>query len=286
VRQTAGQLLYATAQSAEHRALHGQVPLIRTIPYRRERTKPPILFVNLFNSAQRDDQMALSERAQSTTSRLVLIADRDPDTRSLFADYLRRAGWETEQAEDGRDALAKAIGRHPAVVVTETRLAFINGYELCRLLRGDTDTATTPIIVVTGDGYPGHSSHAQQAGAQVVLSKPCLPERLESEIRKVVGVGATAQGRTVDGRDLPADSRSTAAPRRSLVRSHYRHETNAPPLTPPELLCPTCDRPLSYIRSHIGGVSEHHPEQWDYFLCPSSCGTFQYRHRTRRLRLV
>jgi hypothetical protein len=71
--------------------------------------------------------------------------------------------------------------------------------------------------------------------------------------------------------------------RRSLVRAHQRHETSTPPLTPPELLCPNCDRPLSYDRSHIGGVSERHQEQWDYFEC-GACGTFQYRQRTRKLR--
>ena len=72
----------------------------------------------------------------------------------------------------------------------------------------------------------------------------------------------------------------------TLVRAHARFETTAPPLTPPELRCPMCDRPLTYTRSHVGGVSDRHPEQWDYFTCSSSCGTFQYRHRTRKLRHV
>jgi predicted RNA-binding Zn-ribbon protein involved in translation (DUF1610 family) len=40
-----------------------------------------------------------------------------------------------------------------------------------------------------------------------------------------------------------------------------------------------------YEQSHIGGVSAKHPEQWDDFICPT-CGTFEYRHRTRKLRRV
>lgn len=43
--------------------------------------------------------------------------------------------------------------------------------------------------------------------------------------------------------------------------------------------------PLQYERSHIGGVSHVHAEQWDDYEC-AACGTFQYRQRTRKLRRV
>ena len=52
------------------------------------------------------------------------------------------------------------------------------------------------------------------------------------------------------------------------------------------LVCPNCDRPLQYVRSHVGGVSARLSEQWDYYTCHGACGTFQYRQRTRRLRRV
>ena len=240
--------------------------------------------------------MPLRERADPAIPPLVLIVDSDARTRSVYVEHLRRAGWNTEQAEDGPDALAKAIGHPPAVVVTDTRLAFIDGYELCRLLRRDTDTAAVPIIVLAAANDPEHVMQARQAGAEAVLVKPCGPESLESEINRVVGNGAGGPGDdgapghqspTRGRRDRPFEpaAPSAAGPpvRRSLVRMHYRHETKAPALTPPDILCPSCSRPLSYERSHIGGVSEHHSEQWDDFMC-SVCGPFQYRHRTRKLR--
>jgi hypothetical protein len=71
-----------------------------------------------------------------------------------------------------------------------------------------------------------------------------------------------------------------------LSRTHHRHDTTAPPLTPPVLVCPSCDQPLMYQRSHVGGVSARHQEQWDYYECVAGCGSFQYRQRTRRLRRV
>ena len=77
--------------------------------------------------------------------------------------------------------------------------------------------------------------------------------------------------------------RSATQRRKFLARSHNRHETTSPTTAAPELICPGCDQPLLYRRSHIGGVSERHPEQWDDFVC-ASCGAFHYRHRTRKLR--
>jgi len=57
--------------------------------------------------------------------------------------------------------------------------------------------------------------------------------------------------------------------------------TSTPETAPPGLLCPTCDRPLVYRRTVIGGVKPL--ERWDYFEC-GTCGAFVYRDRTRKLR--
>jgi predicted RNA-binding Zn-ribbon protein involved in translation (DUF1610 family) len=57
--------------------------------------------------------------------------------------------------------------------------------------------------------------------------------------------------------------------------------TSKPATPPPELLCPTCDRPLVYRETVISGVQPI--ERWDYFACPA-CGGFVYRDRTRKLR--
>jgi hypothetical protein len=51
-------------------------------------------------------------------------------------------------------------------------------------------------------------------------------------------------------------------------------------------VCPECNKPLKYVRSHIGGVTAQNSEQWDYFGCTGGCGTFQFRERTRKLRRV
>jgi len=233
--------------------------------------------------------------ARPETSALALLVDRDDDTRTMYAEVLRLGTWTIEEASDGREALAKAIARRPDIVITETRLPGINGYELCGLLRRDAITREIPIVVVTADAYPADLQHARDAGADTVLVKPCLPEQLAAEVARVLQTarGLQARGAAVyeraaaqisRARTLVGQARETK--RLVLSRAHQRHDTTTPPVTPPILVCPQCDQPLTYKRSHVGGVSARHAEQWDYFECPTGCGSFQYRQRTRKLRKV
>ena len=225
---------------------------------------------------------------------LALLVDRDPDSRQMYAEFLRRAAYEVEQAEDGREALAKAISQRPHVIITETQLPGIDGYHLCELLRADAATHSTPIIIVTGDAYPPDLLRAERSGADVVLTKPCLPERLMEEIRGCLDTSSALRKRAVALCSVVDERLAHAARqveksrnnrrRTPLSKTFNRHTTVTPALPPPTLTCPTCDTPLLYQNSHIGGVSEHHREQWDYFECPASCGRFQYRQRTRKLR--
>jgi DNA-binding response OmpR family regulator len=230
--------------------------------------------------------------SQITDPIVALLVDRDDDTRSMYAEYLRLAHYDIEEAADGREALAKAFARRPGVIVTETRLPGIDGFDLCRLLRSDAATSRTPILVVTADAYAREVERARAAGANEVLIKPCLPELLLANIRQVVRASAELRERSRLAVGKADEQLSRAVhlldeaghSRPTLVRAHNRRQTTTPPLAPPTLKCPSCDAMLAYDHSHIGGVSERNMEQWDYFVCPRGCGTFQYRQRTRRLR--
>ena len=57
--------------------------------------------------------------------------------------------------------------------------------------------------------------------------------------------------------------------------------TSYPDTLAPQLLCPECERPLVYRQTMFNGTKPI--ERWDYLEC-RTCGTFQYRHRTRKLR--
>ena len=215
----------------------------------------------------------------------VLLVDPIADTRRMYVHALKFAGFEIEEAVDGRDALAKALSSHHDVILTETRLPGIDGYELCRLLRRDPETRSVPILVVTADTYPPDLARAQRAGATIVLMKPCLPDALLVAIRQAMDA-VDPDLSTHAAADAPAMPTPEAVRRLSKSRAFQRGETIAPPRLPPHLVCPACDRILVYERSYVGGVSARHSEQWDLFVCQAGCGTFQYRQRTRLLRRV
>lgn len=227
---------------------------------------------------------------------LALIADHDADHRGEYADLLRRQGWKVSDAEDGRDALAKALLRRPDLILTDTRLPGISGYDLCRLLREDETTRDVPIVFVTSGLQDDEVTRARIVGADAVLERAGLTGRLAEEIERILArsvelrTGATPVRARIDrelaDRTEAADTSLTTSKRVMLNRVHHRHQTTAPPAPAPALTCPLCDRPLTYVRSHIGGVSVRYQEQWDYYECSGGCGSFQYRQRTRKLRRV
>jgi len=222
----------------------------------------------------------------------VLVANADADARLLYRQTLHTAGCDVLEAVDGRDALAKALSRPPSLVVTDARLPFIDGYALCALLRHDATTRVVPIVMVTADTQPREIARARESGANVVLAKPAPAEVVLNEVRRLLATIGGMRGRSRGPRDHVAEELKKAADlievssaqRRSLELRNARYATSTPPFKPPSLVCPVCRIPLHYEQSQIGGVSTHHTEQWDRFRCTASCGAFEYRHRTRKLR--
>jgi CheY-like chemotaxis protein len=228
-----------------------------------------------------------------TPTERALVVEPDLDTRNCYRRILAPVVPTIEYADDGREALAIAIGHVPGFVITEACLAFIDGYTLCSLLRDDPLTAGVPIVIATFDVKPSTVERARASGADRVFTKPCLPETLLQALLQVTHpCGRSAADATATRRQNAVDPPATASSselqngsrRYVMVREHQRFQTTMPPTAPPPLRCPSCDRPLQFERSHIGGVNARFSEQWDYYACPGCFGTFQYRHRTRRLR--
>jgi len=223
----------------------------------------------------------------------VLLTEPDADTRALYETAFAHAECEVIEAVDGRDALTKALVDPPTLIVSELWLPFIDAFALCAILRRDAATRAVPILIVTGDARPTALEHIRQLGADAVLVKPTTADVILSEAQRLIARGrdlrehATTARPRADAQGEPADdlTKRSGARRTALSKSRQRFTTLAPPTTPPALTCPSCDRSLKYDQSHVGGVSDRHAEQWDYFTCPT-CGTFQYRQRTRKLRRV
>jgi CheY-like chemotaxis protein len=209
----------------------------------------------------------------------------------MYVESMKLANWAVVEATDGPEALAVALSRRPDVIVADSHLPGISGYELCDLLGRDLATRAIPIVLVTSDVMARELEHARTSGATSVMTKPCPPDTLLTEAVRLLEVSRAPRDCSAVAGDLAtagSERRSPESNPRShrLSRTHLRGETDVPPASPPQLICPDCDRPLDYKSSQVGGVSVRNAEQWDYFICGAGCGTFQYRQRTRKVRKV
>ena len=127
----------------------------------------------------------MASLAASPLRPLALIIDDDPDTREMYALHLQHSGMDVE-AGDGADAVALAQTFLPDVITTDVGWRDFSGPALCPRLKHSKETKHIPVIVVTASAMPHQVAAAFAAGCSSVLLKPCLPDTLLSEIRRVL----------------------------------------------------------------------------------------------------
>jgi two-component system, cell cycle response regulator DivK len=117
---------------------------------------------------------------------LVLVVDDFPDNRDMYMQYLEFSGLRVAEAQNGHEALEQAFTLHPDLIVMDLSLPGLDGWEATRRLKADPRTRSIPVIALTGHALAGHSKGAIEAGCDAFITKPCLPERLLEEIRKML----------------------------------------------------------------------------------------------------
>ncbi|HEY3067675.1 MAG TPA: response regulator [Methylomirabilota bacterium] len=128
---------------------------------------------------------------------LILLVDDFADNRAMYAEFLVYSGLRVAEAETGHEALEKAFALGPALIVMDLSLPGMDGWEATRRLKADERTKAIPVMALTGHALAGHGKGAMDAGCDVFITKPCLPERLLEEIRKMLKAPTTpgARGR-------------------------------------------------------------------------------------------
>jgi len=113
---------------------------------------------------------------------LVLLVEDDRDTREMYSEFLSYSGMRVTEASSGTRALDSVRAERPDVIVTDIAMPGMDGIELSRKLRASEPTRDVPIIAVTGSMSTG----AREAGANIVLEKPCSPDELLHVIEDVL----------------------------------------------------------------------------------------------------
>jgi CheY-like chemotaxis protein len=115
---------------------------------------------------------------------LILIVEDHEDTRTLYEDHLRMAGYQVIGASDGNQAIKLALARHPDAIVMDLAMPGLDGWEAIRLLRAYGPTRGVPILAVSARDDDVSQVRAYAAGCDVFLPKPCTPENLNNAVRR------------------------------------------------------------------------------------------------------
>ena len=112
---------------------------------------------------------------------LILLVEDNSDLRQLYSMYFMAQGFRVQTASDGHAALAHVAELRPDLVVTDLVMPHYGGLALIRQLKSDPQTAHIPIIACTGHVFGTTAELSLDAGCDLYLIKPCLPEHLVRE---------------------------------------------------------------------------------------------------------
>lgn len=105
----------------------------------------------------------------------------------MYREYLSQCGFRTADAHNGFQALDKARELHPDAVLTDLAVPGMDGFEFCRALQNSVATRAIPVLAVTGHSeYLEQPNRFRQAGIGQVLIKPCAPDEIARELRRLL----------------------------------------------------------------------------------------------------
>jgi DNA-binding response OmpR family regulator len=113
----------------------------------------------------------------------VLVVEDEPQIAQIVRDYLQHAGFAVVTAADGADAITLAGERRPDLVVLDLGLPRLDGLEVARRLRRDTDI---PIIMLTARVEESDRLTGLGVGADDYVTKPFSPRELVARVRAVL----------------------------------------------------------------------------------------------------
>ena len=102
----------------------------------------------------------------------VLIADDHPEGVELLEAYLAGTDYETQIAYDGEETLRKIKDWHPDIVLLDVMMPKISGFEVCKRLRANPQTADIVVLMVTALDQHSDIDRAVEAGTDDFLTKP------------------------------------------------------------------------------------------------------------------
>jgi len=117
---------------------------------------------------------------------LILVVDDYQDAREMYAEYLQFSGFRVAEARNGNEAVEQAFALSPDLILMDLSLPGMDGWEATRQLKSDERTRHIPVVALTGHALAGASEGAKKAGCDSFVTKPCLPDDLVVEVRRML----------------------------------------------------------------------------------------------------
>ena len=117
---------------------------------------------------------------------MILVVDDYQDAREMYAEYLQYSGFRVAEARNGNEAVTQASSLKPDLILMDLSLPGMDGWEATRVLKADDETRHIPIVALTGHALAGASEGARKAGCDSFVTKPCLPDDLVVEVRRML----------------------------------------------------------------------------------------------------
>lgn len=124
------------------------------------------------------------EQANGKAS-LLIVEDSRVQAR-ILADKLREAGYDVRTAENGQIGLQRIREQRPALVISDIEMPVMNGYELCRAVKGDAQLRTIPFILLSTLSDAQDIIKGLHCGADNYVTKPYLPSYLISRVASLL----------------------------------------------------------------------------------------------------
>ena len=168
-----------------------------------------------------------------TTNKILIVEDERP-IREMIAFHLMRAGYDTLEAENCKEARQLLADERPSLALIDWMLPDMSGLELTRMLKRDKEFEDLAVIMLTARADEHDKVTGLEGGADDYMTKPFSPRELVARIKAVLRRSGSAENEVVSSGEIELD----AAAHRVLVKGTEVH------------LGPTEYRLLKYLMTH------------------------------------
>jgi DNA-binding response OmpR family regulator len=117
----------------------------------------------------------------------IMVVDDNPDIRHIVRVVLEEQGYRVLTAESGEDFFSKLGEQKADLIVLDIMLPGMDGLEILRRLKGNPDTSSIPVMMLTVKGQPDDIQQAYELGCDYYLTKPVTGKQIVDSVNHILG---------------------------------------------------------------------------------------------------